>query len=543
MRSTYLVNSLMLRLAKRDFSKFGHEIPRAREVQNGILRHIVGKNTQSEFGKQHGFSEITDYKSYARRVPIRDYEAYHRYILRIDRPESRILTEEKTIIFEPTSGSSGAAKYIPYTRGLKKEFYRAINPWIVDIYRRRPGLLEGRSYWSISPPLTEARPPAESTVPVGFEADSDYLSRLSRRLMETTFVTPRSLKAERDTGAFFHRLGICLLGAEDLSLVSIWNPTAFLAVLDFIEKNRFALLEALEKEPIRRDGIFSTRSPERGKKLRELFTREPVPFSEIWRNLRFISCWADGDNRTYADLLQSLFPDAEIQGKGLIATEGIITIPFAGRSYLPAYQSHFFEFLPEGESSDCLLLHELKTGESYRVVLTTSGGFYRYSLGDIVTVPDRFNGLPLLHFISRDRVLDHFGEKLHMGYVQRATDRALAPIREKVSFTLFGFESAGNSGFYCLYLEAATAIPPPSAEELIRLRDELERSLSDNYHYAHAVTMLQLQPLRVFLIERDGAATYLRRMNERGIKLGDIKTEMVSTLTRWSHFFSGNFVP
>jgi hypothetical protein len=189
------------------------------------------------------------------------------------------------------------------------------------------------------------------------------------------------------------------------------------------------------------------------------------------------------------------------------------------------------------------LLHELKTGESYRVVLTTSGGFYRYSLGDIVTVPDRFNGLPLLHFISRDRVLDHFGEKLHMGYVQRATDRALAPIREKVSFALFGFESAGNSGFYCLYLEAATAIPPPNSEEIIRLRDELDRSLSDNYHYAHAVTMLQLQPLRVFLIERDGAATYLRRMNERGIKLGDIKTEMVSTLTRWSHFFSGNFVP
>ena len=54
--------------------------------------------------------------------------------------------------------------------------------------------------------------------------------------------------------------------------------------------------------------------------------------------------------------------------KGLIATEGIVTIPFEGHHPL-AIRSHFFEFLDRNDQPK--LAHELEAGSEYTVVLTT----------------------------------------------------------------------------------------------------------------------------------------------------------------------------
>ena len=541
MRSTHFLNVLMVRLAMRDYSRFRTQMPRAREIQDRIIKRIVSRNVRSKFGALHGFSNITNYKSFRKNISISDYEDYRPYVQQMDRSESRILTAEKTLLFEPTSGSTSPTKFIPYTRGLRKEFFRAINPWLVDVYRRRPELLSGRSYWSISPPVTQSHP-METSVPVGFETDSAYLSRFSRRLVERTFVTSQALKSEREVKGFCHRLSVCLLAAGDLALVSVWNPTAFLILLDYIRAERESLLDALEKGFPRDSERFIPPSPERCRTLRRLFAHNPVPFSEVWPNLSFISCWADGANRTYVERLRSLFPDTEIQGKGLVATEGIISIPFAGKCYVPAYQSHFFEFLPEGEEKECCLLHELSIGGSYRVVLTTSGGFYRYLLGDVVTVSGQYDGLPLLQFVSRDKVLDHFGEKLHVGHVQPAVTRAVASLGREIAFLLFGFELTGDDGFYCLYLEMAEVMTAALQEKLRRERDNLTASLHENFHYAHALGTRQLRPLRIFVIDGGGTEAYFQRLSERGTKVGDIKTEAVSLLSDWSKFFLGSYL-
>ena len=44
------------------------------------------------------------------------------WIERIGRGEPNVLTTEPVLMMEKTSGSSGAAKYIPYTRSLRREF-------------------------------------------------------------------------------------------------------------------------------------------------------------------------------------------------------------------------------------------------------------------------------------------------------------------------------------------------------------------------------------------------------------------------------------
>lgn len=535
MRGTRFANSLILRLARQDFKRFRDQTSQARDVQLSILSRIVSRNAQTEFGIQHGFAGLADYGEYAAAVPVRSYEEFWPYIRKITCSNSQVLTKDRTLLLEPTSGSTHSTKLIPYTRTLKREFHAAINPWLFDIYQSRPELRHGRSYWSVSPPVTRVRS-TETTVPVGFDADSAYLSRLSRFAAERTFVTPDSLKAECDSKTFFRRLSLFLLVAEDLSLVSVWNPTAFLLLLDHIRDQRSALVTALE-EP-----SSPAVSGERRRKLSRTLDRDPVPFHEIWPSLTFLSCWADGANASYAAQLQALFPKAEIQGKGLIATEGIISIPFGEHRYLPAYQSHFLEFLPRGETDKPLLLHEIEAGEQYQIVITTSGGLYRYRLGDIVTVTGHHNGLPLIQFVTRDNVLDHFGEKLHVGNVDRAVKQAVASLDTSLTFVLFGFESDGNTGCYCLYVEPADATNTHWAAALDRVRSQLTALLEENYHYAHARNLRQLQPLKVFQIASGGLEVFYRRLREMGVQTGDIKTETVSLIPDWSKWFDGGFV-
>jgi hypothetical protein len=89
---------------------------KAVELQLGILNQLVtiGKGTQ--FGNDHHFSEITDYQSYIKNVPIRDYEGIKPYIEKIKSGGTNILWKGKPIYFAKTSGTTSGIKYIPITK-------------------------------------------------------------------------------------------------------------------------------------------------------------------------------------------------------------------------------------------------------------------------------------------------------------------------------------------------------------------------------------------------------------------------------------------
>ncbi len=143
--------------------------------------------------------------------------------------------------------------------------------------------------------------------------------------------------------------------------------------------------------------------------------------NELWPRLTLISCWTDAAAARGAVELQSMFPNVEIQSKGLLATEGCVTFPLVGRpAPVLAVGSHFFEFQEEGRENEdadpfagCRLAHELDRGGRYSVVLTTGGGLYRYRLNDSVEVVGFEHECPLLRFLGKtDRVSDLVGEKL-----------------------------------------------------------------------------------------------------------------------------------
>ena len=118
----------------------------------------------------------------------------------------------------------------------------------------------------------------------------------------------------------------------------------------------------------------------------------------IWPNLTVISCWADGACQFYVDQLSDYFPDVKIQGKGLIATEAFVSLPFSEKhDPVLAVNSHFFEFIDEDNQQICLA-HELSIGKTYSVVISTGSGLYRYQLEDIVEVTGFLNSAPTFRF-------------------------------------------------------------------------------------------------------------------------------------------------
>src|SRR4029079_6464270 len=134
--------------------------------------------------------------------------------------------------------------------------------------------------------------------------------------------------------------------------------------------------------------------------------------------------------------------------KGLLATEGFVTIPFAGRWPL-AIRSHFFEFL--AEDGGARFAWERNEGEVYSVVLTAGGGLYHYCLQDRVRVEGFVEKTPSLRFLGKEgHVSDLRGEKLHESFVAGV----LARIFERAGIAPRFAMLAPDENGYALYLES-----------------------------------------------------------------------------------------
>ena len=86
------------------------------ETQKRVFEELLRKASETEFGKDHGFRNISGYREYAARVPVRDYEELKPYVERVVAGEKNILWPGKPLYFAKTSGTTSGAKYIPLTK-------------------------------------------------------------------------------------------------------------------------------------------------------------------------------------------------------------------------------------------------------------------------------------------------------------------------------------------------------------------------------------------------------------------------------------------
>jgi hypothetical protein len=476
--------------------------------QERLLRQYLHQNADTAFGKQHGFISIRSVTEYQERIPLSDYNGHAPWFDRAAAGETGVLTRDPVRHFALSSGSTRAAKQIPYTSTLQEEFRRAVAPWMVDLFRTRPDLALGPAYWSISPVAREATR-TSGGIPVGFEEDSAYLGGLWKRLVDGMMAVPSSVRHIRDLETFRHATAIHLLRCRELRILSVWHPSFLDLLLESMEENWDGLLHDIG-----------------GGRAAELSRLGPRDYAGIWPRLGLVSCWGDGHAAMHLEALRRRFPGVTVQPKGLIATEAFVTLPYAGRMPV-AVRSHFFEFLDEAGVPR--LVHQLEQGREYSVVVTTGGGLYRYRLEDRVAVTGFLDATPSLRFLGKeDHVSDLRGEKLSEGFVSSAQRGVFQRHGLSPSFAMLAPTEAGDR--YALFIESDRDLPD-------RLATDLDEALQENPHYRYCRDLGQLAPAEVVQVSQDGYRHYVERCRSRGQRTGDIKACALSNASGWAEVF------
>jgi hypothetical protein len=532
--SARLANELWRLACLAPAQRFARALERPRAVQEGVLRSILRRNARCELGRRHGFAAIASVDEFLERVPLCRYDDLSGPIERIRSGARGILSASRVERLVPSSGSTAAAKLLPFTRALRSELHRAIAPWIADLLARRE-LRAGRAFWSISPPLAPQR--AEG-VPIGFADDSEYLGPGLRALLGRALAVPADVARFREIEAFRYAVLLHLLRARDLALVSVWHPSYFTLLLRALAEHWERLLDDVRRGSCRPPGVES--APGGGaavgdlrplaRRADELRAAGPQAIAALWPGLRLVSCWGDGPARGAFEELRRLLPDLELQPKGLIATEAFVSLPFRGARPL-ALRSHFFEF--HDARGRALGVEDLEPGGEYSVVVTTGGGLYRYRLGDRVRVEGFLARTPSLAYVGRDDgVVDLRGEKLSDGFVGRQLERLRASAGAPPAFAMLApIEGEGGPG-YALFVETGGELAP-------MLALDLEALLQENPHYRWCRQLGQLAAPRVFRIAHGAHAAYCERRRSLGAKLGDVKPVSLDALPGWERWFQG----
>ncbi len=396
-------------------------------TQKKLFEKLITDNADTTFSQELGFDKILG------------YEDIEPYIKRIAEGEQNVLTGEPVKVFEKTGGSTGGPKLIPYTASAIKRFQKGVFPWLYDLLQQRPGIKQGRIYFAISPAVRhETR--TSGGVSIGAGNDMLYLGSEIGSLFQQLLVVP---EIADDFEEWKDLTASALLEARDLSFISVWSPTFLLTILEHI-KTRYGNIDT----------------------------------QKVWPQLDTISCWTSAGSKHFAERLQAAFPHVHIQGKGLLLTEGCITIPYKDFEHpILSLESNYYEFLDN--NGQVHTIEGLEDGRDYQVIISNDSGLYHYNTEDVVRVHMADN-TPQLEFLGRAGIVsDLCGEKLTEAFVTNALSCFLSQYGH---FTL-----TPNTSPFPHYVAVIEQIDIPA-----NLPDQIDQALRHNPQYDYARNLGQL---------------------------------------------------
>lgn len=498
---TYLCHQVCAFTMRSSYHEFIGKMNEIQEVQLNILKGIMSFNKVDS-------SEYEDILKYHRTLPITGYKEL------AEKGKSICVGFER---FQPTSGSINKRKLIPYNSKILQEFDAAIYPWMFDMYLRFPKIKKGTHYWSLSWIPHKYRDE--------FECHDElyYLDPVKRFFLSKTMAVP-SLLARVDS-MDDHKFATAAILAcdETLAFVSVWSPTFWLSIMHEILTYKDEIVRTVERGGWgdTRSSLKSFKSCRAGRlqleKIKSLKKLDDI--QKLWPRLELISCWNTSASKTFAKDLQQYFPKTKLQGKGVFATEAVITIPFFER-YLLSYQSHFYEF--ECQTSKKILYSwELQPEMVVKPIITCGNGFYRYKIEDLLFVNDVSTSCPSLSFLGRAKTVDLVGEKVSYQTATAIVDQINLQF-ENVEAVCLIADSTGIPGYKCLLIESENT----SHEAYQTIADFVEQKLQEYFHYRLARELGQLSAVSVVL--DDEALTQYNKILGSNFKVeGDVKIEPI----------------
>lgn len=517
---------LILR-ARRLARQFLSETARADQVQRDLLLARVARHADSQFGRDHHFSEIRTPADFRRRVPIRGYDGHEPYIDRVRQGDVGALFGRGTevLMFAMTSGTTNRPKTIPVTREALRDYREGWTTWGIMAFDAHPRMIER----GMLPILQLASDWRESQTPSGIPcgAITGLTAHMQSPLIRITYCMPPIASQIKDIEAKYY-IALRRSIYRNLGTVIAANPSTILAIARLGDREKETLIRDIADgtidpkwkiPPDVRAKLAHQASWKRKKAARRLEALAEkngrlLP-KDYWPNLCFLANWTGGTMGSYLRGYPEYFGDRPVRDVGLIASEGRMTIPIEDNT--PAgildIRHSYFEFIPEDqidrEDPEVVEGAELIEGKNYFILPTTAGGLYRYQIHDLVRCVGFHGKAPLLVFLNKGA---HFssmaGEKLSEFQVVAALAEAQRALGVRIgSFLLL--PSWGDPPYYNLLVEEGDV---PDGAAAARLGEAVESALRQiNLEYENRRETLRLGPMRTRRLPAGSWADFQKR--------------------------------
>ncbi len=460
----------------------------ATDIQDRVLRSLLWKAKDTEYGRNHRFASIDGYDDFVKNVPINTYEDLKGDIDRMRRGESDVLWHGKVNRYAKSSGTTNdKSKFIPVSHeGLKELHYRGSTDVVALYLAEHP---ESRIFDGKSLILGGSHSP--------------------------TYDVAGSI-----TG--------------DLSAVLIENINPLMQPFWAIKK-KTALLEDFE---IKRDKIAREIL---GKKITSLSGVPSWMLSVLIRTLEI----------TGEKTLDGLFPNLEVFFHGGISfapyhSQYNNIIRKKGMTYMETYNASegffgiqnsqsdpsmllmidygvFYEFCPlenideTGKVKDisCVVpLHKTEIHKNYAMIITTNCGLWRYVIGDTV----KFTSANPYKFVITGRIksfINAFGEELMVDNADKGIERACEETGAEVSDYTAAPVFMNENGKCRHQWLIEFSKEPENIAEFAAILDRHLQQLNSDYE-AKRYKNITLQPLEIIIARHNLFNDWLKKRGSLG---------------------------
>ncbi len=433
--------------ARHQYHILLHATKTAARTQERVLREKLERNADCEFGQKHRFSSIHSYSDFVSQVPVRRYDELAPWVERVVAGDEHALlgSGQRVLMFAMTSGSTDQPKYVPITAAFLQEYRRGWNAFGFKAVLDHPDAFL-RPILQIVSPWDEQR--TERGVPCG--SISGLLAGLHGRVVRRFYVTPWECGAIGDAESRYYTI-IRFAVPRDVGWVVTASPATPVKLARIASTHAERLIRDIHNGTLCppndipnhiHQPLVARLSPDSttAQRLSTIVERNGELLPRDYWKLAFLANWTGGTLGLHLRDFPRFFGDTPVRDIGLLATEGRVSIPLEDGT--PAgvldVAGSFFEFIDaEADACDAGAVHrchELDVDHEYRVVMTTSAGFYRYDIGDRVRVRGYLGEAPMVEFLHRGaHVSSVTGEKLTEWQVTSAFDRTCQAVGIEVT--------------------------------------------------------------------------------------------------------------
>jgi hypothetical protein len=448
------------------------------ETQEKVFKELMDKGKNTVFGKDHGFSEITSYEQFQKKVPIRDYEELKPYVDRMVAGEENILWPGKPLYYAKTSGTTSGAKYIPLTKDSMPTHINAARNAIL-CYIAETGnasFVDGKMIFLQGSP----------------EMDEKNGVKLGRLSGIVAHYVPAYLQKNR-------------MPSWETNCIDDWE-TKVDAIVEETRKENMTVISGI---PSWVQMYFERLQDKTGKKVGDLFKNFNL---FIYGGVNYEPYRAKFENLIgrKVDSIE-LYPASE----GFFAFQdrqkdkGMLLQLDSGMFYEFVKADEFFD-----ENPKRLTIGEVEMGVNYVMIISTTAGLWGYNIGDTVM----FTSLKPYKLVVSGRIkhfISAFGEHVIAKEVEEAMQTATENTGARISeFTVApqitpeGEELPYHEWFIEFEQE------PSDLSKFASILDEALQK--QNSYYLDLISGKILQQLKISKVPRDGFQQYMKSIGKLG---------------------------